>query len=50
MARMVSYPGTTSTVHARLELPVDRYVYVLVFITAVWRKQEDRHSILFAVV
>jgi hypothetical protein len=50
MARMVSYPGITHTVHVRLKWPVDRYVQGLEFMTAVWTKRENSHSILFAVL
>jgi hypothetical protein len=50
MARMVSYPSVTCTVHVRLKWSVDRYVEGLEFMLAVYRKRENRHSILFAVV
>jgi len=50
MTRVASYPGVTGTVHVRLEWPVDRYVQGLEFMTAVWRKRENSHSIPFAVV
>jgi hypothetical protein len=50
MVRVVSYPGVTRTVHVSLKWPVDRYIQGLEFMTAVWRKRENSHSILFAVV
>jgi len=50
MARMVSYPGVTCTAHVRLKRSLDRNVQGLEFMIAVWRKRENSHSILFAVV
>jgi len=50
MVRIVSYPCITCTVHVRRNWPVDRYVQGLEFMTEMWRKRENCHSILFAVV
>jgi len=50
MTWMVSYPGITRTVLVRLKWPLDGYVQELECMTAVWRKIENSHSILFAVV
>jgi hypothetical protein len=43
-------PGITRTVHVRLKWPIDKYVQDLQFMTAVWKKRENSHSIPFEVV
>jgi len=40
----------THSYHLRLKWPADRYVKGLEIMTAMWRRGEKSHSILFAVV
>ena len=47
---MVSYAGITCMIHLCHKWTVDRCVKGLEFVTAVWRKAEDRHTILPAIV